>query len=101
MFAMGGRANVKKAQNLMATGARARGAITGVADTGMTINDNPRVAITAQLQPEDGSPAFAVQQTVTVSRISIPRAGDQIVAWYDRSDPSRWTWQAAPAVAAT
>src|SRR4051812_44472240 len=94
-----GRRNVAKAQNLMATGARAHGTVTNVGDTGVTLNDNPRIMITARLQPEDGSPAFDAQQTVTVSRIAIPRVGDQLMVWYDRSDPTQWAWQlAAPTV---
>jgi hypothetical protein len=101
LVAMSGRANVQKAQNLMATGARARGTITSVTDTGMTINDNPRVALTARLEPEDGSPGFDVTQTATVSRIAIPRMGDPIVAWYDRADPNKWAWQPAPPVTTT
>jgi hypothetical protein len=90
-----------KTQNLMATGARARGTITSVGDTGVTVNMNPRIMITARIEPEDGSPAFDAQQTVTVSRIAIPRSGDQIMVWYDRNDPSRWAWQPAAAVAPT
>jgi hypothetical protein len=99
MFA--GRRNQAKAQNLMATGARARGVITSVGDTGVTVNMNPRIMITARIEPEDRSPAFDAQQTLTVSRIAIPRAGDQIAVWYDRNDPSQWAWQPAAAVAPT
>ena len=91
-----GRRNAARAQNLMATGARGRGVVTNVGDTGMTINDNPRIMLTARVEPEDGSPSFDVQQTVTVSRIAIPRIGDQIVVWYDRNDPTQWAWQPAP-----
>jgi hypothetical protein len=101
LVAMMGRSNVKKAQNLMATGARAAGTITSVSDTGMTINDNPRVALTLQVQPDNGGPAFQVAQTSTVSRIAIPRQGDQVVVWYDPADPNNFTWQPAPPVATT
>ncbi|MEA2124657.1 MAG: hypothetical protein QOI80_1439 [Solirubrobacteraceae bacterium] len=97
-----GRQNQAKAQNLMATGARARGTITSVGDTGVTVNMNPRIMITARIEPEDGSPAFDAQQTLTVSRIAIPRTGDLIAVWYDRNDPSQWAWQpAAPAAMPT
>ena len=94
-----GRRNAARAQNLMATGARGHGVVTNVGDTGVTINENPRIMLTARIQPEDGSPAFDAQQTVTVSRIAIPRVGDQLMVWYDRTDPSQWAWQ--PVAAAT
>jgi preprotein translocase subunit YajC len=89
-----GRRSQARAQSLMATGARGRGVVTNVGDTGVTINENPRIMLTARITPEDGSPAFDAQQTVTVSRIAIPRVGDQLMVWYDRTDPSQWAWQA-------
>jgi hypothetical protein len=98
LIAMMGRQNVKKSQNLMQTGLRGAGQILSVADTGMTINDNPRVALTLQVQPDNGGPAFQLAQTATVSRIAIPRQGDQVVVWYDPNDPNKFTWQPAPAV---
>lgn len=87
-----GRGRMAKAQNLVATGARGVGTIVNVTDTGMTINDNPRVQVTMRIEPEDGSPAFDAQKTATVSRVAIPRAGDRFPVWYDRSDPTRWAY---------
>ncbi|MFL5824126.1 MAG: hypothetical protein ACJ764_11870 [Solirubrobacteraceae bacterium] len=57
-----------------------------VRDTGMTINDNPRVALTLQVNPTDGSPPFQTSTKVTVSRVAIPRAGDSFVVRYDPED---------------
>ncbi|MEA2124658.1 MAG: hypothetical protein QOI80_1440, partial [Solirubrobacteraceae bacterium] len=88
----GGRSKLAKAQGLVATGARGVGTITTVADTGMTINDNPRVEVTMRIEPEDGSPAFDAQKTVTVSRVAIPRAGDRFPVWWDRNDPTQWAY---------
>ncbi|MEA2180550.1 MAG: hypothetical protein QOG77_3847 [Solirubrobacteraceae bacterium] len=90
--ARAGGAKVAQAQSLVATGARGVGTISSVADTGMTINDNPRVNITMRIEPEDGSPAFDAQKTVTVSRVAIPRAGDRFPVWYDRNDPTKWAY---------
>jgi hypothetical protein len=87
-----GKTKMVQAQSLVATGARGVGTISNVADTGMTINDNPRVNITMRIEPEDGSPAFDAQKTVTVSRVSIPRAGDRFPVWYDRNDPTKWAY---------
>jgi hypothetical protein len=87
-----GSAKQAMAENLVSTGARGIGTITTVSDTGMTINENPRVNITMRIEPEDRSPAFDAQKTVTVSRVSIPRAGDRFPVWYDRNDPTKWAY---------
>lgn len=92
VLGLGGKAKAAKAQNLIATGARGIGTITGVRDTGVTINDNPRVGITMRIEPEDGSPAFDATKDVTVSRVAIPRRGDRFPVWYDRADPTSWAY---------
>ena len=87
---MFGRGKREKAQQLMATGAKGIGTVTNVQDTGMTMNDNPRVKMTFQIAPLDGSPAFQAEKTKTVSRVQIPRIGDRYPCWYDQADPSTW-----------
>jgi len=89
---MFGRGKKAKAEQLMATGSRAVGVVLGVQDTGMTINDNPRVKMSFRIEPLDGSPAFEAQKTSTVSRIAIPRAGDRYPVWYDAGDPETWMY---------
>lgn len=81
-----------KAEELMATGARGVGTITDVRDTGMTINDNPRVKVTFEIQPLDGSPAFTAEKTKTVSRVRIPQIGCRYPIFYDAADPSTFAW---------
>jgi putative oligomerization/nucleic acid binding protein len=81
----------KKAENLLATGSRGAGTVILVQDTGMTVNDNPRVKMTFRVEPIDGSPAFDAQKTTTVSRVQIPRQGDRYPIWYDPEDPVK-TW---------
>jgi hypothetical protein len=87
-----GRGQRARAQNLVATGARGVGTVVGVSDTGVTVNDNPRVKITMRIAPEDSSTPFDVQKTVTVSRVSIPRAGDRFPVFYDRKDRNQWAY---------
>jgi archaellin len=82
----------KKAEDLMATGAKGAGTVVQVRDTGMTVNDNPRVKMTFRVEPLDGSPALDLTKTTTVSRVQIPRQGDRYPVWYDPQDPSRWAY---------
>lgn len=82
----------KKAENLLATGRRAVGTIVGVVDTGMTVNDNPRVKMTFHVQPLDGSAAFEASKTKTVSRVQIPQPGQRYPVWFDAADPSSFAY---------
>ena len=82
----------KQAEELMATGSKGAGTVLSVQDTGMTVNDNPRVKMTFRVEPLDGSPAFDLEKTRTVSRLSIPRQGERYPVWYDPSDASTWAF---------
>src|SRR3954449_9891230 len=86
------RSKKAKAEDLMANGARGVGTIIDVRDTGMTINDNPRVKMTFQIEPLDGSAAFTAEKTKTVSRVRIPPAGCRYPIFYDREDPSTFAF---------
>jgi hypothetical protein len=81
----------KKAQELFETGARGAGTVIQVQDTGMTVNNNPRVKMVFRVEPLDGSPAFDAQKTKTVSRVEIPRQGERYPVFYDPQDPAE-TW---------
>ena len=89
---MFGRGKKAKAERLFQEGAQGVGTVQHVQDTGMTINDNPRVKMVFRVEPIDGSPPFDAQKTSTVSRVEIPRAGDRYPVWYDREDPSTWAY---------
>ena len=65
-----------KKKKILQDGISARAVVIGVADTGMTVNDNPRVKLTLQVQPEGDAP-FEATKKVTVSRVAIPSVGDQ------------------------
>ncbi len=84
----GAKKKQQQAENLMATGVRAVGTITNVRDTGMTVNDNPRVEMTFRVEPLDGSPAFEARKTKVVSRVQIPQMGQRYPVWFDAQDPS-------------
>jgi hypothetical protein len=84
----------KKAEELFATGSKGAGTVVGVKDTGMTVNDNPRVKMTFRVEPIDGGAAFDVEKTTTVSRVEIPRQGDRYPVFYDAEDPSLWAYAA-------
>lgn len=85
-----GRRKLEQAQNLMATGAHGTGTYLNIRDTGMYVNDNPRVEMTVQVQPDDGSAPFTVSKREVISRYAFPQIGSTFDVWYDRNDPSQW-----------
>src|SRR5262245_36554524 len=87
----------KQAAELFETGAKGAGTVVSVQDTGMTINDNPRVKMVFRVEPLDGSPPFDAEKTTTVSRVEIPRQGDRYPVWYDPTEPAK-TWAYATIV---
>jgi hypothetical protein len=87
-----GKRKREKAENLVATGAKAVGTVLSVQDTGMTMNDNPRIKMTFRIEPLDGSPPFDAEKTKVVSRVQIPRSGDRYPVWYDLEDSTTWAF---------
>jgi hypothetical protein len=71
-----------KKKKILSEGIQARAIVINVQDTGMTINDNPRVKLTLQVQPEGDVP-FEATKKATVSRVAIPSIGDEYVVRYD------------------
>jgi hypothetical protein len=88
----GAKKKQQQVENLMATGVKAVGTITNVRDTGMTVNDNPRVKMTFQIAPLDGGAPFEGQKTKTVSRVQIPQVGQRYPVWFDAQDPSTFAY---------
>jgi hypothetical protein len=87
-----GKSKQQKAQELMTSGSKGVGTVVSVRDTGMTINDNPRVEMVFRVEPLDGSPAMDLTKKTTVSRVEIPRQGDRYPVWYDPQDTSTWAY---------
>lgn len=89
---MFGKGKREKAQNLFENGSKGVGTVMNVRDTGMTVNDNPRVQMVFRIDPLDGSAAFDAEKKSVVSRVEIPRAGDRYPVWYDATDPTSWAY---------
>jgi hypothetical protein len=87
MGLFGGR---KRKQRLEEAGVNAPAQVVSVRDTGVTVNENPRVALT-----------FEVSKKQTVSRVGIPRPGDSFVVRYDPEDPENFVIGPATAAAGT
>jgi hypothetical protein len=77
-------------RELQKTGARAEATITGLKETGLTVNEiYPIVKILLEVRPPGGQPYQAEVQTM-VSRLDIPQIqpGTVVAVAYDPADPS-------------
>lgn len=72
-------------QQLIATGGRGVAEVRAVRDTGVTINEQPRVEIDYRVVPADGSEPFTASTTEVVSRLDIPRPGQWRPVVFDRA----------------
>lgn len=72
-------------RRLLAEGTQTTARVLTVHDTGVTINNNPRVALELEARTHTGM--TKLEKTVTVSRLAIPRPGDDVRIWYDRDHP--------------
>ena len=84
----------KRKRRLEEAGVTAQAQVLSVHDTGMTVNNNPRIKITLAVSPTDGSAAFQVSTKQTVSRVAIPRAGDVYMVRYDPEDHENFVFEA-------
>lgn len=78
----GRRGRQARAQHLFQHGRRCPGTVLSVQDTGVTINNNPRVKMRVRAEPA-GESTFEFEKTATVSRVQIPQAGDRCAVFYD------------------
>ena len=74
--------NTGKKKHLARCGVKTMARIIDIQDTGITVNKNPAIKITVELNGVLGS-----FQSI-VSRVNIPRIGDIIEVIYDPADPS-------------
>ena len=70
VFYMFARANRKKTEALLATGSQGMAAILSMEDTGMRINDDPRVRLLLNVTIPGYAP-YQVQKTITVPMIKL------------------------------
>jgi hypothetical protein len=62
--------NQKRAQELAAVGIRGEATILSVQDTGMRINDNPRIAMVLDVRLPN-MPSYQIQKTITISIVQL------------------------------
>ena len=75
-------------QRLMATGRQGTATVTGIRDTGLTVNENPQVELDLQVSVDGGAP-YAVTHRQVVSRVAIPafQPGATVPVRVDPADP--------------
>jgi hypothetical protein len=80
--------NQKKVQNLMATGIQGEATILQLEDTGMRINDDPRITITMEVRLP-GYPPYQVRKTMNVPmiRMSQVQVGLVVAVMADPTQP--------------
>jgi hypothetical protein len=61
--------------------------VLDISDTGITINDNPKVRLTLEVHPQ-GRESFNVTIKQVVSRVTIPRIGDKVYVKFDPNNPA-------------
>ena len=83
------RNNRKRAEELIAKGTQGEATILSLEDTGMRINDNPRVAMLLEVRMPYGTP-YHVRKTATVPiiRLSQVQVGAVVPVMVDMSDPT-------------
>jgi hypothetical protein len=67
-------------------GEPAEAVVLDISDTGITINDNPKVRLKLKVYPKDSEPYEATVSQV-VSRVTIPRVGDRVYVKFDPNNP--------------
>ncbi len=74
-------------KQLLATGQTAQAAILRMWDTGVTINDNPRIGMLLEVRPPSGTPFQAeVKQTISRLQTSQYQPGQMLEVKYDPTD---------------
>jgi hypothetical protein len=89
-----------KAARLTSGGIPAVGTVLAIEDTGVTLNNNPRLRVRFRIEPSNGIPPYEATKTATVPRVQIPRVGDRYPLWLDPNDPNSWVFANADAAAA-
>ena len=81
---------MKEIDDFMKYGTRATAAVAEINDTGITINDDPVVRMTLNVNPGMAG-TFTHTAELAVSRVKIPRVGDTVKVIYDPKDLSRFS----------
>ncbi len=77
-------------KQLLATGETAQATVVQIWDTGVTINDNPRIGLLLEVQPAN-RPAYQVKTAQTVSRLqtSMYQPGQTLEVKIDPANPKK------------
>jgi hypothetical protein len=87
----GSKENQAMAQNLVATGSKARAMILRIQPTGMVVNMiNIQCLVDFQLEPLGGGAAFNGQKKMMINQTQMPRVGDVWPCWYNPADPTQF-----------
>jgi len=83
------RSRRKRAENLMATGVQGVATVLGLEDTGMLINNNPRVNLRLQITLPN-NPSYELTKTMVIPmiRMSQVQVGSNVQVMVDPSDPT-------------
>lgn len=68
-------------------GEPAAAVVLDISDTGITINDNPKVRMKLKVYPKEKAPFEAIIKQI-VSRVTIPRVGDRVYVKFDPNNPT-------------
>ena len=83
------RNNQKRAQELVEKGTQGEATILSLQDTGMRINDNPRVTLVLEIRMPYGAPYQLTKiMTVPIIRLSQVQVGAVVPVMVDMSDPT-------------
>ena len=79
----------KRAEELAAKGTQGEATILSLQDTGMFVNNNPRVTITMEIRMPYGAP-YQITKTMTVPMIRLAQVqtGSVVQVMVDMSDPT-------------
>lgn len=75
----------KESDRIRNIGISAKASVLAIQDTGMLLNYNPVVILTMEVRPNAGTP-YTVSVKTPVSKIAIPRVGDEVAVKYDPAD---------------
>lgn len=76
----------KNYERLSKEGKSTTGTITSMEDLRITINNNPKIRIGIKFNTEDGK-EFEGTNDIIVSRVAIPRKGDNVHVFYNPANP--------------
>ena len=77
----------EKIKRLKKEGVKCEAEILKVEDMNITVNKNPMVRLYLEVMPP-GEPSFDAQVEMVVSRVNVPRKGDNVTVYFNPKDKS-------------